>query len=234
MANKTITQLDAAQSLNDNMVIAVQDTNTTYKTTLADIKAYCGIAPSGDKYKVGDRVNDDSNNPVGTVVGFKTNSQGVNHAVVCLDGTYRAGGKQYQSIGYAITNLPQYSNQTVWGEDNSATENTDLILAYVDSHTETSSACSHCRQYSFLINGVNYAGQLPTIGELVDIFKMRTTINSLDPSSSQDPIPTNVNTWSSTQCGSAHAWYAVSDGTTNHNVKNSSYFVIPVLEIPLD
>ena len=42
MANKTITQLDAAQSLNDNMVIAVQDTNTTYKTTLADVKAYCG------------------------------------------------------------------------------------------------------------------------------------------------------------------------------------------------
>ena len=42
MANKTITQLDTAQSLNDNMVIAVQDTNTTYKTTLADVKAYCG------------------------------------------------------------------------------------------------------------------------------------------------------------------------------------------------
>lgn len=46
MANKTITQLDAAQSLNDNMVIAVQDTNTTYKTTLADVKAYCGAGGS--------------------------------------------------------------------------------------------------------------------------------------------------------------------------------------------
>ena len=44
MANKTITQLDAAQSLNDNMVIAVQDTNATYKTTLADVKAYCGAS----------------------------------------------------------------------------------------------------------------------------------------------------------------------------------------------
>ena len=42
MANKTIAQLDTAQTLNDNMVIAVQDTNTTYKTTLADVKAYCG------------------------------------------------------------------------------------------------------------------------------------------------------------------------------------------------
>lgn len=47
MANKTITQLDAAQSLNDNMVIAVQDTNTTHKTTLADVKAYCGGGGGG-------------------------------------------------------------------------------------------------------------------------------------------------------------------------------------------
>lgn len=50
MANKTITQLDAAQSLNDNMVIAVQDTNTTYKTTLADVKAYCGGGSGGSTY----------------------------------------------------------------------------------------------------------------------------------------------------------------------------------------
>ena len=47
MANKTITQLDTATSLNDNMVIAVQDTNTTYKTTLADVKAYCGSGSGG-------------------------------------------------------------------------------------------------------------------------------------------------------------------------------------------
>lgn len=45
MANKTITQLDTAQTLNSNMYIATELGNNTCKVSLAQIKSYC--QPSG-------------------------------------------------------------------------------------------------------------------------------------------------------------------------------------------
>jgi hypothetical protein len=228
MANKTITQLDAAQSLNDNMVIAVQDTNTTYKTTLADVKAYCGGGGSTDKYKAGDIVKDDSNTAIGTISGFKTDANNVSYAVCCLNGSYRGNGEYYESK-VAITNMPMYSDhQTVWSNKETATFNTDCILAM----SGTSSACNLCRAASFVINGVTYYGQFPTLDELVDIFKNRIIINSQD-SSGSNPIPTGKEVWSSTQSSSYGGWYIGINGVTTAN-KNYSFFVCPVLEIPLE
>ena len=241
MANKTITQLDAAQSLNDNMVIAVQDTNTTYKTTLADVKAYCGAAPAGDKYKVGDRVKDDSDNDVGTVSSIFTDGNGDRYAVVCLDAVNRLSGALWSSVRELVTGLPTYANINTAAFGNgteSATANTQLILDWCSANGYTSAACSHCRSKSFTIDGTTYYGQLPNIKELIDIFSNHYTLNSLDPTSSSY---TSLNfatwriSWSSTQGDSIQAWYVSDMGAPNINLKNYvQYYVVPVLEIPLE
>lgn len=233
MANKTITQLDAAQSLNDNMVIAVQDTNNTYKITLADVKAYCGGGSGGDKYKVGDRVNDDSNNPVGTVSSIFTDGNGVRYAVVCLDAQYRSAGGQYSSSTTILHGLPAYTNQRVWSATETATTNTTAIL-----NTSTSTACSHCRSKTFTIDGISYAGQFPNLPELINIFLNRTLINDNDPTASSHNtliIPAAKETWSSTQSGVSYAFSIRGNGGVKENYsKSNDAFVIPVLEIPLE
>ena len=232
MANKTITQLDAAQSLNDNMVIAVQDTNTTYKTTLADVKAYC--SSGGDAYAVGDRVTDDSDNPVGTVSSIFTDGNGDRYAVVCLDAVNRLASGQVLSDHGAISGIPRYQNTLVWTAPETATTNTTAILSTASSGGYTSSACTHCRSKTFTIDGVSYAGQLPNIIELVEIFMHRTVINTNDPTASTYSsliIPTSTTTWSSTQYDSSYAWYI--SGAAYYYNKYNNYFVVPVLEIPL-
>ena len=235
MTNKTITQLDTAQSLNDNMVIAVQDTNTTYKTTLADVKAYCGSS-SGDKYKVGDRVNDDSNNPVGTVSSIFTDGNGKRYAVVCLDAVNRLASGQYLSQPSLISDLPEYQDQLVWSAPETATTNTTAILADTTADGDTSTACSHCRSKTFTIDGVTYAGQLPNIIELTQIFINRTIINDNDPTASAYSsliIPSDVVTWSSTQ-NNYYNGCAIGYGGSSGYPKDSPCFVCPVLEIPLE
>ena len=232
MANKTITQLDAAQSLNDNMVIAVQDTNTTYKTTLADVKAYCG-GSGGDAYKVGDRVTDDSDNPVGTVSSIFTDGNGDRYAVVCLDAVNRLASGQYMSSTSVVSGIPQYINQLAWSAPETATTNTTAILAMT---SYTSSACTHCRSKTFTIDGVTYAGQLPNINELANIFINRTVINDNDPTVSTYSsleIPYNKISWSSTQ-NNAGGFSLKSNGSVGDADKNYDAFVIPVLEIPLE
>jgi hypothetical protein len=230
MANKTITQLDTAQSLNDNMVIAVQDTNTTYKTTLADVKAYCG---GGDAYKVGDRVKDDSDNDVGMVSGFFTDADDQKYAVVCLNAADRLASGQYLSSNTTIIGIPEYQDQTLWSASETATTNTTAILA-----TGTSSACTHCRSKSYTIDGVTYAGQLPNLLELIDIFRNRVKINADDPTaatSSSLVIPTKTRTWSSTQFDSSGGWCVGGYGSVSYDgSKVNPYFTIPVLEIPLE
>lgn len=231
MANKTITQLDAAQSLNDNMVIAVQDTNTTYKTTLADVKAYCGGAPAGDKYKVGDRVKDDSNNDVGTVSSIFTDGNGDRYAVVCLDAVNRSSSGLWNNAT-SVSSIPYYNGYSAWSAPETSTANTTAILS-----TGTSSACTHCRSKSFTIDGVSYNGQLPNLNELSQIFAQRTVINNQDPTASSYSslvIPTSgIQSWSSTQCSSSNAWNIGEYGAGDNN-KAQGFFVIPILEIPLD
>lgn len=239
MTNKTITQLDAAQSLNDNMVIAVQDTNTTYKTTLADVKAYCGGGSGGDAYKVGDRVKDDSDNDVGMVSGFFTDGNGDRYAVVCLNAVDRLEGGQYLSSSDNVNDIPNYTNLAVWSAPETATTNTTAILA-----TGASSACTHCRSKTYTIDGVAYFGQLPNIAELVDVFRMRIKINTDDPTASSYPTliiadgsggGATGNWLSSTQNNQYNMWRTTLDGNIQAGTKTQSNFrVAPVLEIPLE
>ena len=188
--------------------------------------------PVVDKYKVGDRVNDDSNNPVGTVSGIKTDGNGQRYAVICLDGSYRGNG-QYHSTRSEITGLPSYANRSVWSNKETATNNTQKILDYASSQGTSSSACNLCRAASFIINDVTYHGQFPTVDELVVIFTSMEIINAQD-TAGINAIPGNGDVWSSTQCGSSVSWMSIGDGAITNYYMDSSFFVIPSHEIPLD
>ena len=178
------------------------------------------------KYKLLQRVIDDSNNEIGTVSGFFTDKNDVEYAVVCLDATYRNSSAQWASAEENVTNMPLYDNWTIWEAPETATENTTLILA-----SETSSACTHCRSKSFTIGGVTYYGQLPNIIELVDIARHRTAINAADTSGGSITIKTYNNYWSSNQFNSNGGWFITSGGIAFNN-KTTDYYVCPVLEIP--
>jgi hypothetical protein len=183
---------------------------------------------SSGKYKLLDRVKDDSNNEIGTVSGFFTDANDVEYAVVCLDAIYRNSSVNYAANNTTVVSLPYYKNQGVYEEINTATHNTTKILAAV-----TSTACSHCRSQSFTIDNIVYYGQFPNIIELIDIFKHRTIINSMDTSGGSIIVPNSTVTWSSTSYSVSSAWAINAAGRVlNTNSRASSYLCIPVLEIP--
>lgn len=188
------------------------------------------------RYQLHDRIKSDSNVEVGMVSGFFLDANNTEYAIVCLDAQYRLASGQYCSNNSAtVTNLPAYTNLTLWSATETATFNTQKILDYATSKSATSTACTHCRSKSFTIGGTTYYGQLPNIQELVDIYRSRVFINNADPSASSYSsliVPTNKRTWSSTQYSIANAWTANANGAVGADAKTTQYFVIPVLEIP--
>lgn len=193
-----------------------------------------GTTPTG-KYQLLQRVKDDSNNEIGTVCGYHTDANDVEYAVVCLDAQYRLSSGQYLSAKVAITGLALLADVTLWENPDTATSNCDKILAFIDGTEYTSSAVTHCRSKSFVIEGTTYYGQLPTIVELTDVFRNRTAINTKDTSASQYSslvVPNNAITWSSSQYNSNNGWSANTTGVITNNSKSGNYFVLPILEIP--
>lgn len=190
--------------------------------------------PTG-KYSLLDRVVDDSNNSIGIVVGFHIDANNVEYAVVCLDAAYRLAQGQYLSNNTLVSGIPNYTNQMVYEAPETATTNCDAILATAQARGLTSTAVSHCRTQTFTIDGVSYAGQLPTIMELIKIFEHRTRVNAADPTASQYStlvVPTATRCWSSTQAGSYEAWALNDNGTIYRSTKGNNSLVLPVLEIP--
>lgn len=199
------------------------------------------LAPEGGssgKYSVLERITDDSNNEIGTVSGFFTDENNVEYAVVCLDARYRLASSQYLSENQTITNLSLYNNwiSASWRTSReTATSNCDLILAYATAQGYTSSAVSHCRSQSFVIDGTTYYGQLPNIIELNDIAYHGIELNNLDITSTLYTslnFSTGRNCWSSNQSYSTGAWYLAGHGNIDSSFKSNSYFAVPVLEIP--
>lgn len=211
---------------------------------------YCGtqrIAPvviegggSSGKYQLLQRIKDDSNNEIGTVSGFFTDSNDVEYAVVCLDAQYRlASGKWCSYSSAVVTNMPIYnSNLNLWWYDDAketATQNTQLILDYCTANGYTSTACSHCRSNSFVIDGTTYYGQLPNMREIFDIWRNRVQIETMDISASSQSLlnfSSARSVWSSTQYNSTGGWYMYSSGSLHNFNKTWDYFICPVLELP--
>lgn len=190
-----------------------------------------------DKYAVLSRVKDDSNNEIGTVVGYHTDANNQKYAVVCLDAQFRLYSGQYLSDNVAITDLPQYANPSVYGAKETATFNCDKILAQAIASELTSTAVSHCRSKTFMVDGVQYAGQLPTLMELLKILEFMTEVNAADTSVSQYSslaLANSRNCWSSSQTSTTNGWIVFTSGRADNYIKTSNYFVVPVLEIPIN
>lgn len=209
----------------------IQAQNIKFGTTILNV-----TGTYGGRYKLHDRVKSDSNAEIGMVTGFFLDANNVEYAVVCLDAQYRLASGVYCSDKSAVvTNLTAYTNLTLWSATETATFNTQKILDYATSKSATSTACTHCRNKYFTVNGTRYYGQLPNIPELMDIYRSRIFVNDGDPSASSYSsliIPTNKRTWSSTQYSIANAWTANANGAVGADAKTTQYFVVPVLEIP--
>jgi len=209
------------------------EANGTY-----DVARYttANVSVGGSKYAVLDRVKDDSNNEIGTVVGFHTDANNQKYAVIALDAQFRLSSGQYLSDNVAITDLPQYANPSVYGAKETATFNCDKILAQATASELTSTAVSHCRSKTFTVDSVQYAGQLPTLMELFKILEFMTEVNAADTSASQYSslvLSTSTNYWSSSQNSATLGWYVNFSGRTSTiNLSNTS-FVVPILEIPI-
>lgn len=194
--------------------------------------------PSG-KYQLLQRVTDDSNNEIGAVCGYHTDANDVEYAVVCLDAAYRLASGQIMSTKAAITGLPSYSNLSAYSAKETATYNCNKILEQCSVSGYTSSAITHCRGQSFIIDGVEYAGQVPTAMELLKVFEHREGINAIDPTSTANPtliIPNATTTWASTQYNNQYVsnyfFMCTLRGDVTFDNPTVSAFIIPILELP--
>ena len=193
------------------------------------------------KYSLLQRVKDDSNNEIGTVSGFFTDKNGENYAIVCLDAQYRLNSSQWCSSDTEVTNMPIYykTEENIWKTTETATESCNLILSYCSTNNYTSTAVSHCRSKSFVIEGITYYGQLPNVKELMDIYKYKSELTTLDPTS-ETYTTVSVgykNTWTCLQCTASVAWFMNANGgtygsTSSSNKALTTLMALPILELP--
>lgn len=211
--------------------------------------------PTTRKYKLFDRVVDDSNNEIGTVSGFtKSTITGMEYAVVCLDAQHRTTGLKLfndnttKMFGIPVLNITT-GNETIYDLLQTATENTDAIKTTAESKGSLSTwspVVNYVRGKSFVIDGVTYKGQVPTAVETLDIYLNRTTIDTLDPTGNIDTsygchtsTQTICSANSSTPGKYSHVfvlpWGGLNgnwwDNTTT-TVNSASVYTLPVLEIP--
>lgn len=241
------TMADIVAAYNQLQTLNYQTTTITENGTYVSGSQYTGYnnfvvnVPSGGpashkKYNLLDRVREDvQGDTIGTVVGFHIDANDVEYAIVALDAAYRLANGQYLSSNSSVTNLPQYTNADVYGARETATFNCDKIMDWVNDATgRSSTAVEHCRSKSFTIAGDTYIGQLPTLMELLKVLEFRETVNTADPTATDNPtlvVPNATAMWSSSQYGNAFGWYITSGGNPFTN-KGTNCFVLPILEIP--
>lgn len=197
-------------------------------------------------YQMFSRVKDDNNNDVGIVVGYHIDANGNKYAVVCLNAADRkGGGVQFFDSAVNITSLPTYYGDLdrVIAKE-TATYNTDALLAYGTANYLTSEAINACRSKSYVIDGTTYYGQVPNTWEMCLIMNSASTINASDPTAATagpDLIIKIARVWcsnlySATQiCITSTANSGTLSGTSATNIYNLSDWnqVWPVLEIPM-
>lgn len=217
----------------------------TQNQNLTNLASAINSIPSGGstgKYKLLDRVKDDSNQEIGTVSGFFTDANDTEYAVVCLDAQYRLASAAWSSSGNSVTNLTEYSMNGAAVDliantyTDTATSNCDKILAWCTAGGYTSAAVSHCRSKSFVIGGTTYYGQLPNLCELFYICANRAEISNADTSkssySSLDIATIPIRLWSSSQFSFNNAWTITANGGLGAVNKTTTYPIVPILEIP--
>lgn len=173
------------------------------------------------------------------------------YAVVCLDSTNRATGQSlFNNYTTKMVGIPTLSltdnTDTIYSLSQTATENTNAILATATSTGSISAVANYVRSKSFVIDGNTYYGQIPNAVELLDIYTNRSAINSLDSSGN---INNSYGCHSSTQiiCGGSGSivgryshifilpWGGLNGNwwdNTATTLNSASIYTIPVLEIP--
>ena len=188
--------------------------------------------------KLLERVKDDSDNDIGCIVGYHTDANNQKYAVVCLNKYYRPSAKkQWLSSNVLVTGLPEMDTMgTIMCSTDTATSNCDKILSFASANNLTSDAVNECRALSFVIDGVTYHGQLPNYMETLIILGNYQNINTADPSTSGgfDILPNySMNFWTSTQNTANYAWAETNVAYNGNNSKTYSFYVFPILEIPI-
>lgn len=189
-----------------------------------------------EPYALLSRVKDDTDKDIGCVVGYHTDANNQKYAVVCLNKEYRTSSNfTWLNSSGAVDGLPAYTNLAVFDAKETATYNCDKILSYAQEHGYTSTATNECRNHSFIIDGVTYYGQIPTLTELINILGHRSVVNRDDPSSSGTPIQSAYNYWSSQQNSATYAWAVVGYSGYLLSSRDAGLVkVLPILEIPIN
>ena len=196
------------------------------------------IGGGAGKYSLLQRVTDDSNQEIGTVCGFYKDNNN-EYAIVVLDAQYRiASGVLLSSAattGIEIGPSPdvyKYRNPTYF---------TQILIDYATANSLTTVA-TDCRALIFTIDGVQYAGQVPTISNCLDIYAQSAEIDNVDTSISLNPdCALTSGSWSSMgscigiYASSKHQYANIVKSTSAVNVVKlltSTGFFAPVLELP--
>ena len=195
------------------------------------------VAEKIEKYALLNRVKTDSDVEIGTVAGFMTASNDQKYAIVVLDALYRSDASAYLSPNGTIAGQPLQTTQDLWEDGRTGTENTQLVVDYASAQGSTAAAATHCRSKSFVIDGITYYGQIPTISELIKIVLLQSEINAQDPTAATFPariIGNDLSTWSSSQNTTSNGWHLTNDARVTNKAKTNALAVIPILEIPVD
>ena len=189
------------------------------------------------KYQLLQRIIDDSNNEIGTVSGYVVDSNNNEYAVVCLDAIYRGSG-QILNTNVSIPDLPTLNNwaSAFWGSYKmSGKEITDIILQFCSDNDYSSSACTLCRNLSFVIDGVTYYGQTPTANEVYNILCNRAAIENADITAStytSNNLSSAKNMLTNAVYVSNYILYFNTGGRMADGYITQTNFVCPVIELP--
>lgn len=193
------------------------------------------IADTETTYYFGQRIGG-----IATVVGlFHDTKNNKKYMFAILDSTYYTKTAWTTGLYGTDTGLPNYSSDPTRSYLESATYNTDYILNNYSGNLE---AFQHCRNAGNLtFNGQLYQFQLPNADEVQRIYDNRAKLYELDPTTSSNTSYNLANwnfngssyLWSSNEYNSDYSWELNSDGSWNGNTKNTTYGVVPVLEIEL-
>lgn len=188
-----------------------------------------GGGTTAKKYSLWQRIKDDNNADVGIVVGFVFDDNNQEYAVIALDAKNRSSSSKYMTTSVDVSGASHPQGADVYKTQRLATPYCDLILG-----ATSSPAISFCREKTFLIDGVSYSGQLPTLPEVLFIAGGKDIINNLDPTATDYPSLVIAYTFDALSClqyNSSFSW-VVSGSKTTAASKTTSSFVFPILEIP--
>ena len=180
----------------------------------------------------------------GTVVGFWTDGNGTKYAVVVADAQYRSGGQKWNNKNGTNTPLPNYdSSSAALAAGESGTYNTDTVL---NTYTATDyPAFNKARNATtVMIDDKTFVSCLPNVFELQMIWNDRSTIDTYDTTlteyPSNDLTTWNIGgnsynyCWSSNEKNANYAWYVNSSNTVGNYLRDRTYGIIPIFEIPVD